>query len=73
VESPNWKLPGMATTSDVERRWFLLAARSTQSSRRWSPCVGPGLLQLDVDADDGEALQQRLLCFVVVIDAAAST
>ena len=26
----------MVTTSDVERRQFLLAARSTQSSRRWS-------------------------------------
>ena len=35
---------GMATTSDVERRWFLLAARSTQSSRRWSLQRLPELL-----------------------------
>ena len=37
-------LPGTATTSDIERRWFLLAARSTQSSRRWSLQRLPELL-----------------------------
>ena len=34
----------MATMSDVERRRFLLAARSTQSSRRWSLQRLPELL-----------------------------
>jgi len=44
VQSSNWELPGMVTTSDVERRQFLLAARSTQSSRRWSLQRLPELL-----------------------------
>ena len=67
-------MDGSSTTSGLRARGTSpgggFAARSVG---RWSPCVGPGLLQLDVDADDGEALQRRLLCFVVVVDAAAST